>query len=234
MKAYRGRQTAGTALVGHAWSFYAQFYDNLQPFLIKTIGAFGDLSYDEFEEKFIELAKPQPGRTVLDVACGTGASHPALSRVLGSKGEIVAVDVSAEMLRRAKSRARRHKLRNIHYEKADAEQLSLQFDKDSFDMVLSCNGLPNFLHPRRALAEMMHVLRPGGTLAVSTISRNRCDENFFWRLSLKYPKGRLPYEDEYREMIEDLEAVRIGFHEIGLMLIITAKKRKGRTSRGNA
>jgi len=231
MKTSRGRQSAGSALVGQAWSFYARFYDNLQPFLIKTIGAFGDLSYDEFEEEFIELAKPRPGQTVLDVACGTGASHPALSRILGPKGEIVAVDVSAEMLRRAKSRARRHKLRNIHYEKADAEQLSLQFDKDSFDMVLSCNGLPNFLHPRRALGEMMHVLRPGGTLAVSTISRNRCDENVLWRWSLKYPEGRFPYEEEYREILEEMDAVRIAFHEIGLMLVIKAKKRKSAKSK---
>ena len=213
--------------VERAWDFYARFYDVAQPFFIRLVGAFGDLSYDEFEEEFVEVAGMEPGQTVLDVACGTGAGHRALRDALGPEGRIVAVDISAEMLRRAKSRRRRSKNRNIVYRKVDAERLSRHFEEDSFDAVVSCNGLPNFLRPRQALIEMTRVLRPGGTLAVSTVNRDRCDDIPFWRYSMKFSRGRFLYAEEYREILRDLGLFRIRFHGRGLMLIITARKRPG-------
>jgi len=184
MNAIKRLSDRNLGLVELAWDLYARFYDVAQPFFIRLFGAFGDLSYDEFEEEFVEVAGLEPGQAVLDVACGTGAGHRALSHALGPKGSIIAVDISAEMLRRAKSRGRRSKIRNISYQKVDAEKLSRQFEEDSFDAVVSCNGLPNFLRPRRALIEMTRVLRPGGTLAVSTVNRDRCDDIPFWRFSM--------------------------------------------------
>ncbi|UCD56368.1 MAG: methyltransferase domain-containing protein [Candidatus Hydrogenedentota bacterium] len=227
MKVFERRESAHVNVIELAWNYYAGFYDVVQPFFLRLLGAFGDLSYDEFEEKFVKLAHVEPGQTVLDVACGTGASHPALSRAVGPKGKIVAVDISAEMLRRAKSRAQRLRLGKIGYHKADARKLSHHFKKESFDAVLCCNGLPHFLYPQPVLAEMTRVLRAGGTLALSTVNRDKCDDNPIWRWSMRYPKGRFPYKREYREILKKLGIVSLKFHEQGLMLIVTAKKRAG-------
>jgi ubiquinone/menaquinone biosynthesis C-methylase UbiE len=217
-------------LLGRVWNVYARFYDNAQPRIIKLLGAFGDFSYDEFEEEFVKLARLKRGQSVLEVACGTGAAMPALSRTLGPKGEIVGADISSEMLHRAFTRTRKLKIRNVSYREVDAEKLSLDFDEESFDAVLCCNGLPNFLRPNRTIVEMTHVLREGGTLALSTINRDKCDEHPIFRWTAKYPEGRFAYKEEFREMLGELGFEGIKFYERGLMLIIVAKKRAGAKS----
>jgi len=219
-----------SGLAAFAWDRYARLYDVAQPLFIRLVGAFGELSYEEFEEDFVTRACLKPGQTVLDVACGTGAGHAALSHAVGPKGKIVAVDISSEMLRRAKTRGEQLGVRNLSYRKADAQRLSRDFDEESFDAVMSCNGLPNFLDPRRALAEMTRVLRPGGTLAVSAINRDACEDILLWRLSARFTRGRFLYMEEYREMLRDLGLVRIKLHEQGLMLIMTARKRMSKKS----
>ncbi len=232
MKIFTGRSIRDFGVTELAWDSYARFYDVAQPFFIKLFRLFGDISYDEFEERFVELARVEPGATVLDVACGTGAGHQALCRAIGPEGNVVAVDISTEMLQRARARARRLKLRNIRYRKADAEKLSDRFKQESFDAVLSCNGLPNFVHPERALAEMAQMLRPGGTLALSTLNRDKCETNLLWRLGMKFSLGHFLYMDEYRQMLRKAGFIRIEFREQGMMFIIRAKKRASRKPRG--
>jgi len=224
MKSQNRKFGNGPALTEHAWNFYSRFYDIAHPFLIRLTGAFGSLSYDEFQEEFVELARPKPGQAVIDVACGTGAGFAALGRAVGPEGEIVAVDISADMLYRARARARRLKLKNVTYRAIDAEKLSLHFDEESFDLALSCNGPPNFLHPRRAVVEMSYVLREGGTLAFSTLDRRKCDDIALFRWSMRYPEARFPYEEQYRETLEKLGFTKITSHRRGLMLIVTARK----------
>lgn len=231
MKIFAGRSLRDFSVVELAWDSYARFYDVVQPFFIRLFRLFGEISYDDFEEMFVELAHVEPGATVLDVACGTGAGHLALCRALGPEGKVVAVDISAEMLQRARARAKRVKLRNIRYRRADAEKLSDRFEKESFDVVLSCNGLPNFVHPKRALAEMAQMLRPGGTLALSTVNRDRCEASLLWRWGMKLPPGRFPSSEEYRQLLKESGFVNIKCHEQGMMLIIRAKKRARRKSK---
>ena len=67
-----------SGLAAFAWDRYARLYDVAQPLFIRLVGAFGELSYEEFEEDFVTRACLKPGQTVLDVACGTGAGHAAL------------------------------------------------------------------------------------------------------------------------------------------------------------
>lgn len=216
---------AGSFLLGHAWNLYARVYDSVQPYMIDLVGAFGEFSYDEFEEEFIELADLKEGVEALEVACGTGAALPALSDAVGRKGSILGVDISSEMLHRAWERARKQKIRNATFREVDVEKLSLEFDEESFDAVLCCNGLPNFLRPRRAITEMSYVLREGGRLALSTLNRDKCEENPIYYLGMQFPKGRFPYKEEFREMLEELGFVRIKLRERGLMLIIIADKK---------
>ncbi len=219
------KYTEGPFLIKRAWDIYARLYDAAQPRMIRFIGAFGDLSYEEFEEEFVRLARLKPGWSVLDVACGTGAGLPALSEALGPDGDIVAADISSEMLRRAAGRARGHKIRNVAFREVDAEKLSLEFDEESFDAVLCCNGLPNFLHPRRAIIEMSYAVRDGGKLAFSVISKEKFEKHPVFRWMARYPEGRLAYMEEYGELLAELGFDNIKFHERGLMLIMTAEKR---------
>lgn len=216
---------AGSFLLGRAWNLYARFYDSAHPRMINLFGAFGELSHDEFQEEFIGLADLKAGGEVLEVACGTGAALPALSRAVGRQGDILGADISSEMLHRAWTRARKLKIRNATFREIDAEKLSLEFDEESFDAVVCCNGLPNFMRPRRAIFEMAYVLREGGRLALSTLNRDKCEENPLLYLGMQFPGGRFPYKEEFREMLEELGFVRIKLRERGLMLIVIADKK---------
>ncbi|RJP19548.1 MAG: methyltransferase domain-containing protein [Candidatus Abyssobacteria bacterium SURF_5] len=209
-------------IIKTGWDHYARWYDRVQPKAIELLHFFGDFSFGEFQERLVELANLRPGDKVLDVACGTGAAHPAIARAIGPRGELIGVDLSSRMLEQAKAKARRLKT-SVEYLEADAEELSSVFEKESFDAVISINGLPQFPHPEKALHEMMLVLRPGGRFAVSTISRERCERKIFlWPLMKLAP--RLWSSERFRRRVKELGLVHVKIIEEGIMLIITGDK----------
>ena len=101
-----------------------------------------------------ELLAGAHGR-VLEVGVGTGRSFPHYPAV----DELVGVDPSGPMLRRARQRAGELG-RAVTLVRASAEQLP--FADDSFDTVVTLAVLCSVDDPLRALAEIRRVLRPGG------------------------------------------------------------------------
>jgi len=210
-------------MIEKGWDCYARWYDFFQPRMIRVMGFFGELSFEEFQQYVVELANLREGDRVLDVACGTGASHRMLLQKIGLHGQLVGVDLSDEMLKRAQAKARRFEFEQAEYLKAAVEELSLVFEEESFDAVISINGLPQFLHPENALLEMVSVLKPGGRLAASTINRDACEKNpFLWPLMKMAP--RLWSQKKFRCELQKLGMARLKFIEEGLMLIMAAQK----------
>ena len=112
----------------------------------------------------------KPGERVLDVACGTGTLARELARIVGTDGEVVAVDLSQAMIDVAASRPGTPAVR---YRRMDAQ--ALDFPSGSFDVVTCCFGLMYLPDPERALAQMRRVLRPGGRLGLAVWGeRARC------------------------------------------------------------
>lgn len=107
-----------------------------------------------------EAAHLQPGQHVLDVACGTGVLARAARQRVGPTGTVIGLDPNEGMLNVA-----RRKGPDIEWRQGVAE--ALPFEKGRFDAVLSQFGLMFFDDRRKALEEMMRVLRPGGRLAVA-------------------------------------------------------------------
>lgn len=100
-----------------------------------------------------------PGRDVLEVGVGTGLALPhymAHKRVTG-------IDLSADMLARARTRVEREALANVvALHEQDAE--STGFADDQFDIAVAMFVASVVPNPRRLLAEMRRVVKPGGTL----------------------------------------------------------------------
>ena len=98
-----------------------------------------------------------PGNRVLEVGVGTGLALPHYH----AQKRIVGIDLSAEMLARARERVRTEGLRNVEaLHELDAEATG--FPEASFDIAVAMFVASVVPHPRLLLAEMRRVVRPGG------------------------------------------------------------------------
>ncbi len=106
---------------------------------------------------------PHGARRVLEIASGTGRLTRALIDVLPAAATLVATDLNEPMLVQAKQRLSDPR---VSWQVADMQ--ALPFDAASFDVVLCQFGLMFAPDKPLALREMRRVLRPGGTLLLST------------------------------------------------------------------
>ena len=102
-----------------------------------------------------------PSDRVLECACGTGLLTCAMAPRCKS---LVATDLSVSMLKRAEKKCRKYG--NVRFDKADI--LHLPFPDGSFDAVVAANVIHLLEEPRKALAELDRVCRPGGRLIIPT------------------------------------------------------------------
>jgi ubiquinone/menaquinone biosynthesis C-methylase UbiE len=107
-----------------------------------------------------------PAPRVLDVATGTARVPLLLAAQPWFDGRIDGLDLTSAMLARAQAKIDASGLAaRITLHQGDAG--ALPWPNASFDLVISLEALEFFPRPRRALAEMSRLLRPGGTLIVS-------------------------------------------------------------------
>ncbi|SRR5579871_1232625 len=112
--------------------------------------------------RLVKYAGVRPGHRVLDVACGTGVVAITAAR-LG--GRVAGLDLTPELLERARENAGVAGV-EVEWHEGDVEQLP--FGDAAFDIVLSQFGHMFAPRPEVATAEMLRVLKPGGTIAFST------------------------------------------------------------------
>ena len=114
-------------------------------------------------EWLVEHASPQPGNTLLELACGTGDTGFLVAEAVGREGRVVMTDFSEGMLEAAQREAERRGIENVEFRRLDAEKMDL--DDSSFDGVICRWGYMLMADPAAALKETRRVLRDGGPLA---------------------------------------------------------------------
>lgn len=112
--------------------------------------------------RLVTHARIHTGQRVLDVACGTGVVAITAAR---AGARVTALDLTPELLARARDNARIAAV-DVEWHEGDVEQLP--FPDASFDVVVSQYGHMFAPRPDVAVAEMLRVLTPGGTIAFST------------------------------------------------------------------
>ena len=128
-----------------------------------------DLIYETtapVSERLVEMAGIKPGDRVLDVAAGAGEPALTAARVAGPHGQVIATDISPEMLGHGRERAARAGIDNIEFLETDAS--SLDFPPDSFDAALSRWGIIFEPHAESAAARIRGFLKPGARMAISS------------------------------------------------------------------
>jgi ubiquinone/menaquinone biosynthesis C-methylase UbiE len=118
----------------------------------------------QLTQRFVDAVAPEPAWRILDVACGPGLVTVALAP---HAHEVVALDLTPEMLNKARQRCAAAGLANVVFRQGSAADLP--FAADSFDAVVTRLSLHHFDSPARPLSEMARVLRPGGRFVVADV-----------------------------------------------------------------
>ena len=124
--------------------------------LVTTLMSYGQDK--RWKRKLVAMADVHPHHQVLDLACGTGDITFLLARQLDSRGKALGVDITPEMVERARGKGL-HEPR-VHFETGDICELS--YANASFDRITVGYGVRNVPEIPRLLDEVFRLLRPGG------------------------------------------------------------------------
>jgi ubiquinone/menaquinone biosynthesis C-methylase UbiE len=130
------------------------------------------LRIDALEQRaarqFLEAVDPKSTDCVLDAGCGTGVNIAKLS---GLVADIVGMDLSEEMIKRAEHRINAQKITNVKLVLGNVTKM--EFPSDAFNKVI-CTSVLQYLNEdefEAALQEMVRVCKDGGTIVIHAKNR---------------------------------------------------------------
>jgi ubiquinone/menaquinone biosynthesis C-methylase UbiE len=123
----------------------------------------------DVRRRAIDLLALAPGESVLDVACGTGLSFPALVERVGAGGRVVGAEVSPDMMDRARARVAQAAWRNVALVEGPIERASFcPAGAPCFDAVLF-HYTHDVLQSPAALRNIVAAMKPGARVALAGI-----------------------------------------------------------------
>ena len=115
-----------------------------------------------------ELGRLSPGERVLDLGSGAGTDSLVAAQMVGEAGRVKGIDMTPEMLAKARAAATEMGATNVEFVESEAEHLP--FEDGTFDVVIS-NGVIDLIPDKDAVfVELHRVLVPGGRLQIADVT----------------------------------------------------------------
>jgi len=125
----------------------------------------------ELAQMIVQQAEIKPGDTVVDIGCGSGFLTSQAANALGSKGKVIGIDLSEEMLKIAhENLSKAGNERKVEFKVGDAESIPL--GDEIADAVIGNMILHHCPEPKAAVREMARVLKPNRRLVLSDLEEH--------------------------------------------------------------
>jgi arsenite methyltransferase len=119
----------------------------------------------------IGMADLKPGETVLDLGSGAGFDAFLAARQVGASGKVIGMDMTEEMVEKARANAARLNISNVDFRLGKIEALPID---DSYVDVVVSNCVINLSPDKAAVfGEIHRVLKQGGRIVISDVLRSR-------------------------------------------------------------
>ena len=142
-------------------------------------------------ETMLDMCDITRGSRVLDVAAGAGEQTLAVAKRIGDAGEVLATDISPDILQFAATSANLAGLKNVQTQVIDGENLA-ELTASPFDAVISRVGLIYFPDQQKALTGMKQQLRNDGKVAAMVYSTAESNPFFSIPVSIIRRRAKLP------------------------------------------
>lgn len=153
----------------------------------------------------------RPEDVVLDVGCGTGLAFRHIHSRIGPRGTLIGIDISADMLKRARRRIARKGWKNVLLIEAVAEDATVPIQPDA----VLFSWVPNVLENPRALENLFGQAKPGARVAALGDKRPSrwavVSRLYGWVLDRIYgPRSKfMDYEQPWRALSEFVPDLRV-------------------------
>ena len=147
---------------GRAWAEDLDYPEELSDVPDRAVESFAGVANP------FSLGRLAPGEQVLDIGCGAGTDTLVAAQMVAPTGQVTGIDMTPEMLSRARAAAAEMGAQNVDFVEGDVEKLP--FAADSFDVAVS-NGVIDLIPDKDAVfSEIFRVLRRGGRLQIADVT----------------------------------------------------------------